>query len=156
MNELSPPPPRGLLSKLRHACHTMVRMCHVGWVAAERAERSESPQNESRRRGFEIADANTIRIALLCIGLVIFVALSMVAVTIIYNQRIKTQNHAFGPGYQGGASQRTPIEDTWKALDAETAAHLGGYRWVDKERGEVQMPIDRAMDLIQEKQGGQP
>jgi len=156
MNESNPLPPRGLLNRLRNACLTLLGKLHVGRVGAERADQPEPPEDESRRRGFELVDANTIRIALLCFGLVIFVALSMVGVTIIYDQRFKTQTNAFGSGYQGGASARTPIEETWKALDADSAAHLGGYRWVDKERGEVQIPIDRAMELVREKQEVHP
>ena len=108
--------------------------------------------DESRRRGFEMIDADTIRIALLCLGLVIGVALSMAGVAIIYDKNFKTQTNAYGEGYQGGAVQRTPIEETWKPLNQEITTHLEGYRWVDKEQGVVQVPIERAMDLIREKE----
>jgi len=156
MNEASPPPPRGLLNRFRNACLTILGKRPVGRVQADCAEPPEALENESRRRGFELVDASTVRIALLCFGLVIFVALSMLGVTIIYDQQFKTQTNAFGAGYQGGASARTPIEETWQALDGETSAHLGGYRWIDKQRGEVQIPIDRAMELVREKPEVQP
>jgi len=111
---------------------------------------NDSEECESRRRGFEITDANTIRIAWLCFGLVIFVALSMAGVALVYDKSFKTQTNAYGEGYQGGATQRTPIGETWKAIEGETVAHLDGCRWVDKEHGVVQIPIERAMDLIRE------
>ena len=150
MNESNPPPPHGLLSRLKNLSLAVLRMLHGGKDAAERADQPDLPENDSRRRGFEIVDANSMQIALLCFGLVILVALSMVAVTLIYDQRLKMQTNAFGEGYQGGATQRTPIEETWKALEAENAAHLTGYRWVDKQQEVVQIPIERAMSLTQE------
>ena len=33
-------------------------------------------------------------------------------------------------------------------------ALLGGYTWVDQENGVVQLPIERAMELVAEEEGG--
>lgn len=46
--------------------------------------------------------------------------------------------------------------------DESVAAYLGvqrarldeGYRWIDKDKGKVGLPIDRAVDLVVERNGG--
>ena len=43
---------------------------------------------------------------------------------------------------------RTTIREAWRALDAENQKHLHGYRWIDREKGIVQIPIERAMELV--------
>ena len=39
---------------------------------------------------------------------------------------------------------------------AEQEALLHGYRWVDEEAGVVQIPIERAMELVVAESGGGP
>ena len=46
--------------------------------------------------------------------------------------------------------QDSPADDLVRLRAAESRA-LSGYRWIDKERGVVQLPIDRAMDLLLEE-----
>jgi hypothetical protein len=57
------------------------------------------------------------------------------------------------------------LEWTWKATPAMRVAYLTGltrkqaeqglsYGWVDKREGVVQVPIDRAMELIVKEYGG--
>jgi hypothetical protein len=36
----------------------------------------------------------------------------------------------------------------------EQADLLGSYEWVDQENGVVQLPIERAMELVAEEEGG--
>lgn len=45
--------------------------------------------------------------------------------------------------------QTSPADDLARMRAAEDRA-LGGYRWIDKERGVVQLPIERAMDILLE------
>lgn len=46
--------------------------------------------------------------------------------------------------------QTSPANDLAQMRAAEDRA-LGGYRWIDKERGIVQLPVERAMDLLLEE-----
>ena len=49
------------------------------------------------------------------------------------------------------AVQRNVLESPntrLEALRAQEAAALGTYGWVDKEKGVVRVPIDRAMELV--------
>lgn len=56
----------------------------------------------------------------------------------------------FGPKY------RTDIERAWPALDRQFREHLETYGWVDRRKGTVRIPIERAMKLLVERQGGKP
>jgi len=49
--------------------------------------------------------------------------------------------------------QVEPIEDL-RAMEAETDRLLGGYAWVDRERGLVRIPIERAMEIVAERGAG--
>jgi hypothetical protein len=50
--------------------------------------------------------------------------------------------------FHSGAEATTGIDADWQRLDAETQRNLETYGWVDRERGVVRIPIDRAMDLL--------
>ncbi len=50
----------------------------------------------------------------------------------------------------GPRLQPAPPKDMQEFRARENAV-LNGYAWVDKEKGEAQVPIDRAMDIVAEK-----
>ncbi len=50
----------------------------------------------------------------------------------------------------GPRLQAAPPKDMQEFRARENAV-LNGYAWVDKEKGEAQIPIDRAMDIVAEK-----
>lgn len=111
---------------------------------------AESSSAESR--GFEVSDANPRALALAGVLLVVFLAASMALIAAVYRSRIGARSNSAGEGFRGGSGYRTAIEEDWQALDAENAGHLGGYRWIDKQRGVVQIPIERAMEIIAGKE----
>jgi hypothetical protein len=55
-----------------------------------------------------------------------------------------------GPSPRGNTYEKTRAEDRMKKLtqlrDEDTKA-LGGYSWIDKNKGTVRLPIERAMEL---------
>ena len=60
-----------------------------------------------------------------------------------------------GPGlpgrdglYEDGATARTDMERAWAALDRKAGTVPDGYAWIDRRAGIVQVPIDRAIDLV--------
>jgi hypothetical protein len=61
----------------------------------------------------------------------------------------------------GGAYFPAPREQPNPLVDLETLrasedAELNSYGWIDKTNGVVRIPIDRAIDLLTQRQGGQP
>lgn len=66
------------------------------------------------------------------------------------------------PAPQNAAAERLAADQAWKATPAARQAYLAelrarqsrqleSYGWVDRKAGLVQLPIDRAMDLIARK-----
>lgn len=60
-----------------------------------------------------------------------------------------------GPGFDDAARavERTEARE---ALMAENAQKLGTYAWADKAKGQVQIPIQRAMELVTEELNSRP
>ena len=54
------------------------------------------------------------------------------------------------PDYQGPLLQVRPERDLHQ-MQAANAADLRGYGWVDRSKGVVRLPLDRAMDLVAER-----
>jgi hypothetical protein len=54
--------------------------------------------------------------------------------------------------------EKTVNQPFWKLSDltSRQQAELLGYRWVDREKGIVSIPIDRAMELVVQRQGRLP
>lgn len=56
-------------------------------------------------------------------------------------------------------TQRKVVEAVSTQVDDARARQeqlLSEYRWIDAERGVVGLPIERAMDLVVQEQGGRP
>ena len=48
-----------------------------------------------------------------------------------------------------------PVNEPVRMYEAEQQARLDeGYRWIDKEQGTVGVPIERAIELVVERNGG--
>ncbi len=45
--------------------------------------------------------------------------------------------------------QEKPVEDL-RALHEREAAHINSYKWIDKTAGIVQIPVDRAIEIVAE------
>jgi hypothetical protein len=50
--------------------------------------------------------------------------------------------------FSRGPLSRPDVDLSWDQSERESAAHLGGYAWVDRRAGTVRIPLERAMDLI--------
>lgn len=107
---------------------------------------------DSRRRGFEVTDGNPRAIFLVAIALLVALVASMIGIALIYRNHFTAKSAPMAADFRGGAGQRTSIEESWRSLDAENTLHLDGYRWIDKSRGIVQIPIKKAMELLAEKE----
>lgn len=104
---------------------------------------------KSQKRGFDVGDGNPWYILIAGIGLLTLIGLAMATLSGIYTWRMSRIDPERGlPGYRHGAEARTAIEADRAEMDKETDSHLHGYRWVDADKGIVQIPIERAMKLI--------
>jgi hypothetical protein len=78
-------------------------------------------------------------------------------------ERIYVRHRA--PAPQNQAPANLPKEQAWRATPAARRAYLselrekqarqaGSYIWLDRQAGLVRLPIERAMELIVEENGG--
>jgi hypothetical protein len=50
--------------------------------------------------------------------------------------------------FQHGVVAATDVQLSWDAIDHAPSASPAGYAWIDRQAGVVQVPIDRAIDLV--------
>jgi hypothetical protein len=50
--------------------------------------------------------------------------------------------------FQHGPQAKTDIDRAWDTLDPTAGSPADRYAWIDRRAGIVQVPIDRAIDLI--------
>lgn len=116
---------------------------------------NESKEANKPNRGYDLRQANARNVAYFALALLVFIALSMGILALLYHSHLGGQRkEALGGGkasFEHGDQMETSIEAEWKKLDGEIALHLQGYRWVDREKGVVQVPIERAMALLAER-----
>ena len=107
---------------------------------------------ETDSPGYEVTDASPRVIILTAAVLAVGVAVSLLAAAGYYL-------HHYGPlvensdppretSFRDGPAQRTSVENEWTQLQADTRAHLEGYGWIDRSKGDVRIPVARAMELL--------
>ncbi|HEX7375523.1 MAG TPA: hypothetical protein VF278_00345 [Pirellulales bacterium] len=118
-----------------------------------------SPSAQSLARGHELADVQSGSLLLSAVILAVGVAVVCVLLTwFLRSLRTDAKRHdpTLSPLYdrqwrpEGPRLQTDPAGDLARMRDRENRA-LHGYRWIDKKSGVVQLPIDRAMDLLLEQ-----
>ena len=95
-----------------------------------------------KNAGFETTDPRSGAIALVGAGIVILLVLIIVSVEAYYD-RVRDQ--------QIFVKQLQPVSEDLKALRAREDTDLNSYRYIDRAKGSVRLPIDRAMDLLVEE-----
>jgi hypothetical protein len=125
---------------------------------SEHTPDAASRDQESSSRGYEITDVRPR--PLIFSALLLALAVALVCVFLIWffgllEGSAKRHDPQLSPliGAQSPPPPRLqtdPSNDLDRMRAAEDRA-LTGYRWIDKERGVVQLPVDRAMDLLLEE-----
>jgi len=92
--------------------------------------------------GFETTEPRSGAIALVGAGIVILLVLIIVGVEAYYD-RVRDQ--------QIFVKQLQPVSEDFKALRAREDTDLNSYRYIDRAKGSVRLPINRAMDLLVEE-----
>ena len=119
---------------------------------------SEGPSPASLDAKHELRDVRSKPLVVSALVLALSVALVCVFLIWFFDKledRARRLDPQLSPliGAQTAPSPRLqtdPADDLARLRAAEERA-LGGYRWVDKERGVVQLPVDRAMELLLEE-----
>ncbi|MDQ6705434.1 MAG: hypothetical protein M3Z85_05660 [Acidobacteriota bacterium] len=120
----------------------------------------ELPSEENPRVAAEHGDADVFAITKYGIGLaisVLIVAMAMWGLFDLFYER-ETATNAESPVARRVLDERPKIPPEprlqatprieLKELRENEAAILGGYGWIDPEKGIVRIPIDRAMDAV--------
>ena len=120
--------------------------------AVQRAVRAGHETRDVSVKGlFIFAGALFVSLAAIFLGLVILFKTYQYADRWLTARRSRTESGARSlvrarPDYRGPLLQVKPEEDL-RWMRAHDGADLGGYAWVDRQKGVVRLPIDRAMEL---------
>lgn len=117
-----------------------------------------APSSQSLERGYEVVDVRAKSLVFSAIGLTAAVALVCVFLIWFFDlleNRAQRRDPRLSPlvGAQSPPPPRlqtNPADDLARLRAAEERA-LSGYRWIDKERGVIQLPVERAMELLLEE-----
>ncbi len=127
---------------------------------------TDEAQRESLGRRHETTDVGVRGLFIFAGSLLAFLVVALVAVAVFFKasgvlDHFLDKRRAQGepgsnslvrvqPDYQGPLLQIYPEKDLHGMQRANNQA-LGGYGWVDRPKGVVRMPIDRAMDLVAQR-----
>ena len=107
----------------------------------EPATRPEAEtEDASPRLVGAIAASLTLIVSFGLLGGILFVSRSDMAVEKIQRGSDESFEH--------GILATSDVDRSWAQIDGSSVPETGGYAWVDRRAGIVQIPIDRAIDLI--------
>jgi hypothetical protein len=89
----------------------------------------------------------TGRIVAIAIGTAAALAICMEGLWLFYAAQGKPEQKTAETVFPGPALQSHPVGDL-RAMKAAQAKQLNSYAWVDRQHGIVQVPIERAMQLV--------
>jgi len=125
------------------------------WVTGRSRTGSSSPNNDQVR--FEHSDINIRGVILTGLGVFLFFHLCTGVVYFVFEHFKHVHAEQSMPPLPIAAHgapepaeprlQQSPRRDL-REFEATESAELNGYQWVDRQKGTVAIPIDRAMDLI--------
>ncbi len=99
---------------------------------------------EAQGPAFDTSEPRTWLVALALVGFLVAVVASVIGVQWYYD-RVREQ--------QIFVKQLEPVSENLKALHAREDAELHQYRYIDRAKGTVRLPIERAMELVVKESG---
>lgn len=123
----------------------------------EEPAQSRSPDSHAHV-GHEATDASAFYVGLFALGLAVMIALALVFLTWLF-WRFETFAEREDPVQNPMAANQLPPAPRLQAqpsvdlakLRLEEDERLGSYKWIDQQQGIVQLPIERAIDLLSER-----
>ena len=123
-----------------------------------------APPETSQRKGYEVRDIRVRPILYAGLGLATVALIVHVAMLLVLNAFASRESKQSAPASPlAGAYglkqppvprlQTEPLGDLGQLRAAEDAT-LHGYGWVDRDAGVVRIPIERAMALVAQPEGG--
>ncbi|SFH70026.1 hypothetical protein [Bradyrhizobium sp. Gha] len=108
--------------------------------------------SDSKRFDYERSDVGLHLVGWLAAGLATFVAVTPLVLPVMFPLSTKPMTPASRPAL---SSDAPPLDEAPRATLQTTrdgqAKIERGYGWTDKTRGEVRIPIDRAIDILLRK-----
>ncbi len=84
------------------------------------------------------------------IGFLMFVGVCLAGIFYYYSDVVGARKAPKPGPFPAPQLQRTPLADLEKVQKSQEE-QLNGYAWVDKDRGIVRVPIERAMQIVASK-----
>jgi hypothetical protein len=113
--------------------------------------------------GYEASDAHPPIIAAVAGLIALGIAGSLAVAGWLYRDvaAVRGSEKPRQTSFANGPSEQSSITQDWVALDSQTDARLHRYGWIDRSKGVVHIPIERAMTLmsaeaVQPKRGTSP
>lgn len=110
-------------------------------------------ENNHQRGGFEQSDVNAWAVAKFGVGLVVVCLVSLVLLFGLFQYFQSTEGGKAESAVKMPPEPRletTPSLDL-KAVRTQEDQILNSYGWVDRQKGVVRVPIDRAIDLLSQR-----
>ncbi len=113
-------------------------------------------ENNHPKVGHETTDVNVWAIGKFAIGLVIVCAISVGLLFGLFKYFQSREETSLAVTvdptkiFPQPQLQKTPIPDL-KAVRAEEEKMLNGYAWVDRTKGVVRIPVDRAIEVLAQR-----
>ncbi len=103
---------------------------------------------KSVEQGYEETDAQVGFIAWAGIGIVVFLIVTILSIQAYFDSMTQREEYV---------KVLEPVSEDYKNLRAREDSELFSYKYIDREKGAVRLPIQRAIDLvIAEAKAGQP
>lgn len=104
----------------------------------------------------DVRDARPRAIAAIAAALVLLVVVGLATGYLaIGRARSAAEASVRGPEqlFQNGPGSNTDVDRSWASLEQPSRLPAQDYAWIDRKTGVVQVPIDRAIDLVCAEQG---
>lgn len=121
--------------------------------------RNSTPEDPSAavKRGYEVSELDASYIGWFAAGLVLLlIATALATFAMMGGFRVQSPPSLQAPRSDVPSGAPVPLLQSapageLRAYRLEKAEALQGYRWIDRDAGIVQLPIERAMQLIAER-----
>jgi mono/diheme cytochrome c family protein len=119
------------------------------------ANRKREDHEVQEQAGAESSLINLRTLVITVVGFLVLVALVFIITTVVY-QLTASRRQASGDPFQPRATPAGPNlqvnePEALAGVRATETARLAGYAWIDRDARRVQIPIERAMDIVAQR-----